>query len=280
MPALEVSVSPAQRLFEQIADVHRNHLQLLSRSHQDFLALRRWPVPEVFDARNDTPYAVELPIPAPETLEEQAAENGYHPSPNPLISRVQLEHLARGRIADVFGESFALQASYRRQIRVPAPPLLLPDRVMLLEGEPGSMKTGRVVTETDVVAHAGYVHSGRMSPGVLIESSHSNLLLLSWLGADALLKGERVARLLGCDVTFHSPLPEPGETVRYDIRIDAYAGTKDISLFFFEGEAVATGNKGERKLLSMQNAQGTFSTMRSSLPPRGEVGPGTRPACR
>ena len=32
--------------------------------------------------------------------------------------------------------------------------------------------------------------------------------------------GERVYRLLGCDLTYHRALPKPGETLCYEIHVD------------------------------------------------------------
>ena len=125
-----------------------------------------------------------------------------------LYSREQLEVLAGGNISEVFGQLFAELDKYERLVRMPEPPLLLADRVMRIEGEPGTMGTGRIVTETDVDADAWYMHVGRMSPGVVIESGQADLLLASWLGADFSNRGERVYRLLGCDLTFMGELPQ------------------------------------------------------------------------
>ena len=69
-------------------------------------------------------------------------------------------------------------------------------------------------------AKAWYVSEGRMPVGITIESGQADLLLISWLGADALNRGERVYRLLGCDLEFCSGLPAVGETLRYEISVD------------------------------------------------------------
>ena len=62
-----------------------------------------------------------------------------------------------------------------------------------------------------------------MPVGVLIESGQADLLLVSYLGADFVNKGERVYRLLGCEVTFRAELPQVGETLQYEIHLDGYA---------------------------------------------------------
>ena len=90
---------------------------------------------------------------------------------------------------------------------MPMPPLLLADRVVGLLGEPASMRTGTIWTETDVRADSWYLHEGRMPTGILIESGQADLMLISWLGVDLHNRGDRVYRLLGCELTFHGQLP-------------------------------------------------------------------------
>jgi 3-hydroxymyristoyl/3-hydroxydecanoyl-(acyl carrier protein) dehydratase len=198
---------------------------------------------------------VEAPI-APVTPAPPATT----PQP-PLWSRAQLEVLAGGSIAEVFGPQFAELDQYERLVRMPQPPLLFADRVMSIEGEPGSMGTGRIVTETDVTADQWYMHVGRMSPGVVIESGQADLLLASWLGADFFNRGERVYRLLGCDLTFMGELPRGGETLRYDIHIDGHAKTGDTRLFFFHYDCYI----GDRLMISVRNGQaGYFSALELS----------------
>lgn len=172
----------------------------------------------------------------------------------PLWSRAQLEILASGNISEVLGPLFAELDQYERLVRMPEPPLLLADRVMSIEGEPGTMGTGRIVTETDVDPDAWYMHNGRMSPGVVIESGQADLLLASWLGADFSNRGQRVYRLLGCDLTFMGGLPRGGETLHYDIHIDGHAKTGDTRLFFFHYDCYI----GDRLAISVRNGQAGF----------------------
>ena len=176
----------------------------------------------------------------------------------PLWSRAQLEVLAGGRISEVLGPLFAELDQYDRLVRMPEPPLLLADRVMSIEGEPGRMGTGRIVTETDVDPGAWYIHNGRMSPGAVIESGQADLLLASWLGADFSNRGERVYRLLGCDLTFMGELPRGGETLRYDIHIDGHAKTGQTRLFFFHYDCYIA----DRLMISVRNGQAGFFSER------------------
>ena len=201
------------------------------------------------------------PAPAQPTPPQPAPPQPAPPQParqaqpeQPLWSRAQLETLAGGRISEVLGAQFAELDQYDRLVRMPEPPLLLADRVMSIEGEPGAMGTGRIVTETDVEPYAWYIHAGRMSPGVVIESGQADLLLASWLGADFANRGQRVYRLLGCDLTFMGELPRGGETLHYDIHIDGHAKTGDTRLFFFHYDCYI----GDRLMISVRNGQAGF----------------------
>ena len=87
----------------------------------------------------------------------------------PLCTRAQLETLAGGTFRRYSGRclpSWTIPAPGAHAATAAA----LADRVMSIDGEPGSMGTVRIVTETDVSPDAWYMHAGRMSPGVVIES--------------------------------------------------------------------------------------------------------------
>lgn len=161
--------------------------------------------------------------------------------PGPKIDRRQLEILASGKISEVFGPLFERQDSYPRQVRMPEPPFLLADRVTGIDAEPGSMGTGTIWTETDITADSWYLHQGRIPGGLMIEAGQADLLLISWLGADFLNRGERVYRLLGCELTYRGELPGPGDTLCYDIHIDGHAKQGDVRLFFFHYDCRVNG---------------------------------------
>ncbi|WP_431237000.1 beta-ketoacyl synthase N-terminal-like domain-containing protein [Mycolicibacterium aichiense] len=193
-----------------------------------------------------TPAAPPVPTSSPSTRPAAAKE--------PLWTRAQLEILAGGKVSEVMGPKFVEYDQYERLVRMPEPPLLLADRVMSIEGEPGTMGTGTIVTETDVDPDAWYIHNGRMSPGVVIESGQADLLLASWLGADFSNRSERVYRLLGCDLTFMGELPKGGDTLHYEIHIDGHAKTGDTRLFFFHYDCYI----GDRLMISVRNGQAGF----------------------
>jgi acyl transferase domain-containing protein/3-hydroxymyristoyl/3-hydroxydecanoyl-(acyl carrier protein) dehydratase/1-acyl-sn-glycerol-3-phosphate acyltransferase len=220
------------------------HAQM-SASHQSYVA----EVTRLQEAYLATASRLLATLSAPPAAPAAPAE-----PPTVRFSRTDLERLASGRISEVFGPAFAGQDPYPRQVRMPEPPMLLADRVPELHGEPNSMGLGSIVTETDVVANAWYMHHGYMPAGIAIESGQADLLLISWLGADRANKSERVYRLLGCDLTFHGGLPKTGETLRYDIHVDGHAQSGAIRMFFFH--YACTSQRGPR--LTVRDGQAGF----------------------
>ncbi len=180
------------------------------------------------------------------------------------LSREQLEIHASGKISEIYGTQFAPQDGFRRQCRMPEPPLLLADRVVGLDAEPASMGLGTIWTETDITEDAWYLHDGRIPAGVLIESGQADLMLISYLGIDLQHPGDRVYRLLGCTLTYHGDLPKVGETIRYDIHVDGHAKHGDVRLFFFHYDCFTTDPNGEnglgRPILSVRGGQAGFFT--------------------
>lgn len=161
---------------------------------------------------------------------------------------------ASGKISAIFGPMFAVQDDYPRQTRMPEPPLLLADRLLGIDAKPGEPGTGTVWTETDVPNDAWWLHRGRMPAGIMIESGQADLMLISWMGADFANKGDRVYRLLGCELTFLGGLPEIGDTLRFDIHVDGHASHGDIRLFFFSYDCMI----GDSVRLSVRNGQAGF----------------------
>ncbi|MGF7234010.1 MAG: hypothetical protein ACQSGP_03485 [Frankia sp.] len=175
----------------------------------------------------------------------------------PALNRAELEQSVVGPVAPLLGPMFADLDVLDRRIRLPAPPLLLADRVLGIEAEPGSLGTGTIWTETEVRADSWYLDScGRMPAGLMAESGQASLLLLSWLGADRLARGERVYRLLGCEVTFHGALPRPGETLRYEVQIDGHESFGAIPLFLFHCDCFS----GDEPRLSITAGQAGLFT--------------------
>ena len=193
----------------------------------------------------------------------------------PTFDRAALEIHAGGEISKIFGPLFVQQDVHARQVRMPEPPLLLADRVLGIEGEAGTMGTGTIWTETDVREGSFYLHEGRMPAGVMVESGQADLMLISWLGADFHNQGERVYRLLGCELTSHGPLPTIGDTLHYEILVDGHAEQQGVRLFFFHyncwvnGElrmSVRSGQAGFFTYQELENSAGVLWSPESATP--------------
>jgi acyl transferase domain-containing protein/3-hydroxymyristoyl/3-hydroxydecanoyl-(acyl carrier protein) dehydratase len=230
---------------QRVTVAHRDFLARHAEAHQAFLRTRGQAVAAFVRT------ALETREHRPPTVPEAAVLVG------PTFDRAQLEHLASQRISELFGPRFASQDGYARQTRLPQPPMLLVDRVIGIDAEPASMGTGVIWTETDVALDSWYLDPcGRMPPGILMEAGQAHLLLLSWLGIDLVNRGERVYRLLGCEVTYHGSPPFPGETLRYEIHIDGHTEQGDVPLCFFHADCYV----GDELRLTVRNGQAGFFT--------------------
>jgi 3-hydroxymyristoyl/3-hydroxydecanoyl-(acyl carrier protein) dehydratase/malonyl CoA-acyl carrier protein transacylase len=255
-PRPVTALAAAVRWREIVTAAHHKHLAVQGEAHAQFLATRA------------------------AALRALTRSPGAPPSrarPGPHFDRQQLEHLAVGRISELFGPMFAVQDNNVRQTRMPRPPLLLADRVTGIDATAGSMRTGTIWTETDITVDAWYLDAaGRMPAGLLVEAGQADLLLISWLGADLDNRGERVYRLLGSEVTFHSSPPAPGATLDYEIRVVGHVAHGPVRLFFFEydcrsaGELVLTVRHGQAGFFSddeLANTGGVLWSPAESLPP-------------
>ncbi|MEU9408887.1 beta-ketoacyl synthase N-terminal-like domain-containing protein [Streptomyces sp. NPDC048281] len=229
----EVSATP----FHLLMSTHQGLLQHHSEAHKAYLQVMA--------------HAQQLLMSVPPAASAPTAS-----SSSPVVfDRAQLETHAAGRVSDVFGPMFLPQDGYRRQVRMPRPPLLLVDRVTALDAEPGRFGKGVIRTETDVTEHSWFLDpAGRMPAGFAVEAGQADLMLISWMGADLRHRGERVYRLLGCDITYHGSPPVPGETLSFDIVIDDHREHGDIHLFFFHFDCRVDGELR----LTVRNAQAGF----------------------
>ncbi|RGP39569.1 hypothetical protein BPTFM16_02785 [Altererythrobacter insulae] len=78
-------------------------------------------------------------------------------------------------------------------------------------------------TEYDIPVDAPFLIDGQIPWSVSVESGQCDLLLIAYIGIDFQAKGERVYRLLDCELTFLEEMAFGGETLRYEIHIDSYA---------------------------------------------------------
>ncbi len=124
-----------------------------------------------------------------------------------IFPRTMCMEFAIGSVAKVLGPEFAVVDTYNARVRLPDEPLMLVDRIISIKGEKGSLSSGRVVTEHDVLPDAWYLDGGRAPVCISVEAGQADLFLCSYLGIDLVVKGKRTYRLLDAVVTFHRSLP-------------------------------------------------------------------------
>ncbi|MDY3560246.1 hypothetical protein R5W23_001473 [Gemmata sp. JC673] len=174
---------------------------------------------------------------------------------------------AAGKIADALGPLFAEVDSYPTRVRLPDGPLQLVDSISLIEGEPKSMTSGRVVTHHTVRADRWYLQSGRIPTAICVEAGQADLFLSGYLGIDFETRGLAVYRLLDAVVSFHRGLPQVGETVTYDIHIDKFVKQGDSWLFHFWFDGTVNGEP----LITMRNGVAGFFTAEALAAGKGIV---------
>ena len=266
-PPATPSASPLVAAFESHVrrqnEAHTRFLSAVERidgAHQDFLRASETALRGIVQVVGSEPRALRPspPRPSPPAASSPAAPIVPEPriEPGVHLTRADLETHAGGRISTIFGPAFAKQDGFHRQVRMPMPPLLLADRCTEILAKPGVLGRGSLRTETDVKPDSWYLHRGRMPAGIMVESGQADLLLISWMGVDFLNQGERVYRLLGCELRFHGSLPKPGDTLAFDIHVDGHAQQGDVRLFFFHYDC--TIDAAVR--LSVRNGQAGFFT--------------------
>ncbi len=198
---------------------------------------------------------------------EQADAPTAPGAPAPLaFTREQCMRFAVGELGSLFDARFAVVDSFAKRVRLPDEPLMLVDRILSIEGGPGSMSSGSIVTEHDVLPPGGwYLDHDRAPVCVTVEAGQADLFLCSWLGIDLEVRGERAYRLLDATIRFHRGLPRPGEVIRYDIAIDRFVRQGPAWLFFFRFEGTING----QPLLTMTNGCAGFFTEREIEESRG-----------
>ena len=193
-------------------------------------------------------------------------------SPKSSPDRVWLERskcleFAVGSIGAVLGPEFAAIDRFPTRVRLPDEPLMLVDRVLLIEGQPRSLESGRVVTEHVIEPGAWYLDAGRIAPCIAIEAGQADLFLCAYLGIDFETKGLAVYRLLDATVTFHRGLPSAGDAIRYDIRISTFFRQGKTILFRFQFDATVAGEP----LLTMRDGCAGFFTLEELAAGKGIV---------
>jgi 3-hydroxymyristoyl/3-hydroxydecanoyl-(acyl carrier protein) dehydratase len=206
---------------------------------------------EALMAAPTTAEAVAVEALAP-TLRDPETATGRRPP----LDRDQCLEFAVGSIGKVLGPTFAAIDAHPTRVRLPDEPLMLVDRIILIEGEALSMTSGRVVTEHDVKPGAWYLDSGKIPTCIAVESGQADLFLSGYLGIDFITEGHAVYRLLDAVVIFHRGLPGPGDVIRYDIKIDRFFRQGDTHLFRFHFDATVDGEP----LMTMRDGCAGFFT--------------------
>lgn len=174
---------------------------------------------------------------------------------------------AIGKIGKVLGDYFAPIDKHPTRVRLPDIPLNFVDRIILVEGEKGSLGKGRTVTQHDVDQNMWYLDNNCMPTGLSVEAGQADLFLSAWLGIDFKTKGLAKYRLLDAIVAFHRELPRPGECINYDIRVDRFIRQADTYLFFFEFDGTING----QKFITMRKGCAGFFTDQQLKDGRGIV---------
>jgi acyl transferase domain-containing protein/3-hydroxymyristoyl/3-hydroxydecanoyl-(acyl carrier protein) dehydratase len=232
-------VSLLELHMQRLTAEHIHFQETSTRMHEEFLATSQRAFSKFMRGEVTVRTALIEAKPAPASV---------------VFTRAQLEAAACGKISEVFGPEFEELDTFRRICRLPMPPLLLVNRVTKLEGEPRSMKLGVIHTETDVRRDSWFLHRDSIPAGLMIEAGQADMLLISWLGIDFHARGERVYRMLGCEVQFHDRLARSGDTLRYEIRITGHARQGEARIFFFRYDCFV----GQRLALSVRNGQAGF----------------------
>ncbi len=251
-------------LAKMIEELNAN-VAATARAHQSFLDLSQEMTREfgkAFEMQNRLmgmmadlqDGTLDTPAQPPTPLHSQAAP--LHANAPVAFDREQCMAFAIGSVGEVLGPEFDIVDTYKVRVRLPDEPLMLVDRILLVEGEKCSLGSGRVVTEHDVHNDTWYLDGDRAPVCISVEAGQADLFLSSYLGIDHQVKGERSYRLLDAVIHFHRGLPKPGETIRYDIHIDKFVKQGPTYLFFFRYE----GYIGDEHLITMTNGCAGFFT--------------------
>ena len=173
-----------------------------------------------------------------------------------MFDTAQLVEFAEGDIGKVFGDEYRVIDTYKRRVRLPTTDYLLVSRVTELDAKTHQYKKASMFTEYDIPLDAPFLIDGQIPWSVSVESGQCDLMLISYIGIDFQNKGERVYRLLDCELTFLEEMAFGGQTLRYEIHIDSYAKNGEQLLFFFHYDCYV----GDKKVLIMRNGCAGFFT--------------------
>ncbi|MGD9192003.1 MAG: beta-ketoacyl synthase N-terminal-like domain-containing protein, partial [Desulfobacterales bacterium] len=244
-PNLSVStlIEAARQSTEITSNVHQKFLEFSNELTRNFA--------QTFELQ--TRLFEQALLASPESIPPSDFQN---PISLPKYTREQCLEFAKGSAAAVLGTDFAVVDTYRARVRLPDEPLMLVDRILSVEGEKGSLESGRIITEHDVLPGAWYLDGDHAPVCISVEAGQADLFLSAYLGIDLKVKGLRTYRLLDATVKFHRELPRPNETIRYEIEIEKFMRQGDTYLFLFHFD----GFIGDTPLITMTNGCAGFFT--------------------
>jgi len=169
------------------------------------------------------------------------------------FTKDQLEEHATGKLANVFGESYATIDNYAFRSRLPATPFLLLDRVVnITEGEQASIEV-----EWDLKQGAWYLDGpldglpgkSRVNSALLLEAAGQASIFLCTAFGEDFNRRDRVYRILStAGVRFydnadqqHIDLPLAGETLSYRVSLKRRYNQGDSTFFFFKYQCYCQG---------------------------------------
>ncbi len=249
-------------------------MQATAAAHETFLETARQSAAILASLLAEQRAMLEGRALAPPAEERERHEGRAATKPAARFDRERCMEFAIGSLGKVLGPQFEVVDTYRSRVRLPDEPLMLCDRIVEVEGEPGSMTSGRCVTEHDVKPGAWYLDGGRVPVCISVEAGQADLFLSSYLGVDLRTKGERVYRLLDAKVVFHRDLPVEGDVLHYDIRIDRFIEQGDTWLFFFRFDGTIDG----QPFITMYDGCAGFFSQEQLDQGKGIVPEGSRPA--
>jgi 3-hydroxymyristoyl/3-hydroxydecanoyl-(acyl carrier protein) dehydratase len=291
--SLSELIDAADQAAQSTTEAHLKFLELsneLTRSYAETFDLQTRLLQSALEASEDV--ISDLPgihqesdtLPADQPVSDSNLPHSEFqiPTSKALFAREACLEFAIGSAAKVLGPEFAAVDGFDSRVRLPDEPLMLVDRILSIDGAKGSLGSGRIVTEHDVLPGAWYLDGGHAPVCISVEAGQADLFLCAYLGIDLKVQGRRTYRLLDATVKFHRELPLPGETIRYEIAIEKFLRQGDTYLFLFH----FSGFIGSAPLITMTNGCAGFFTEAEVENSGGiilteadrQALPGTRPA--
>lgn len=278
-PATAVGVTTSTLLTAQPQSIRSKDLMtLLKRNHDNNVAIHQQylttqmkyadmlvnnlsslqnngPVTNVTSPITSTPKpATIFAVPNPAAPMTSGAQTGKKA---PLWDRQTLEELTLGKLSNIWGERYKEVDHYPIRARLPAPPFMFVSRVTRVEAEYQQLKPSLIETEYDIPHDAWYLCNGRVPVSVATESSHSGILLLSYIGVDAMFGGRLRFRAIDSTFIAHNQnLLCAGETCRGVFKLDKAIQNQNAVLAFYTYDLY---DSNDTHLFTIKGLGGLFS---------------------